>query len=443
LSTITSEVKPKALVPVFAMIPDDLTVLHQWVNWRYEGRPVAHGIEWTKPPYIAGTTSKASSTNPDTWRPFEDVVAAYEHRDCDGVGFALTPPFVGVDLDDVVDPATGAIHPEATRIIGELNSYTERSPSGRGLRIVTRGSLPSGWRNIRTWAVPIEMYDGGRYLTVTGAHLDGTPTTVEERTAQLAGLHARVANSTVKGTATTKGSGHVVAVQNTPTDEVVLTRMFAASNGARIRALWAGDRRAHGDDHSVADLALCSHLAYWTGNDRGAVDRLFRQSGLMRKKWDERHFGDGRTYGEETLNKALRGLAVTPAETPNMLPEPPPLAVPEMSLVGVARDFALLHAEYLESPAAFFYFDFLTYFGNLIADKVTLDSELRPEPRLYTVKLGPSADARKSTSQWKVDQFFSNLEPPFQPRVLKVSAAPRAWPPSLRRAGGSSCSSTS
>ena len=35
------------------------------------------------------------------------------------------------------------------------------------------------------------------------------------------------------------------------------------------------------------------------------MDRLFRQSGLYRKKWDEKHHADGSTYGEETLNKAI------------------------------------------------------------------------------------------------------------------------------------------
>jgi hypothetical protein len=95
------------------------------------------------------------------------------------------------------------------------------------------------------------------------------------------------------------------------------------------------------------------------------------------------------------------------------------LTIPDQALMGVARDFARLHSDYLESPPAFFYFDYLTYFGNLIAEKVTLDSELHPEPRLYTVKLGPSADARKSTSQGKVDSFFQSLDPMFQPRVLQ------------------------
>ncbi len=52
-------------------------------------------------------------------------------------------------------------------------------------------------------------------------------------------------------------------------------------------------------------MALCLHLAFWTGGDVTWMDDLFRQSGLMREKWDEVHTADGRTYGELTLGKAV------------------------------------------------------------------------------------------------------------------------------------------
>ncbi|MBM3271540.1 MAG: DUF3987 domain-containing protein, partial [Candidatus Sericytochromatia bacterium] len=53
------------------------------------------------------------------------------------------------------------------------------------------------------------------------------------------------------------------------------------------------------------DLALCSHLAFWTGPDPARIDRLFRQSGLMRDKWDEKRLDS--TYGAVTIAKALNG----------------------------------------------------------------------------------------------------------------------------------------
>lgn len=37
------------------------------------------------------------------------------------------------------------------------------------------------------------------------------------------------------------------------------------------------------------------------GGDAAAIDKAFRQSGLFREKWDERHYASGRTYGKETV----------------------------------------------------------------------------------------------------------------------------------------------
>jgi primase-polymerase (primpol)-like protein len=56
-------------------------------------------------------------------------------------------------------------------------------------------------------------------------------------------------------------------------------------------------------------MALCSMLAFWTGGDAAQMDRLFRDSGLIRKKWDERHFADGSTYGEKTIERAITGTS--------------------------------------------------------------------------------------------------------------------------------------
>ena len=115
------------------------------------------------------------------------------------------------------------------------------------------------------------------------------------------------------------------------------------------------------------------------------------------------------------------GGATTSATTPPPSAPPAeaePLRVPDVGLIGVGQQFADLYAAHLESPRAFFYFAFLTYLGAVIADKVTLDSELRPEPRLYTVLLGDSADTRKSTALRKVDEFFRALGTGYVPATL-------------------------
>lgn len=50
-------------------------------------------------------------------------------------------------------------------------------------------------------------------------------------------------------------------------------------------------------------MALCNMLAFWAKKDAGLMDEIFRRSGLMRAKWDERHGAD--TYGNLTIKEAV------------------------------------------------------------------------------------------------------------------------------------------
>lgn len=52
-------------------------------------------------------------------------------------------------------------------------------------------------------------------------------------------------------------------------------------------------------------MALCQMLAFWTGCDADKMDAIFRQSGLMREKWDRQQSGS--TYGALTIQKAIAG----------------------------------------------------------------------------------------------------------------------------------------
>ncbi len=78
---------------------------------------------------------------------------------------------------------------------------------------------------------------------------------------------------------------------------------------------------------------------------------------------------------------------------------------------GVAGDFASLYSNYLESPPEFFSTCFLTCLGNVISGFVTLESELSPQPRIYLVITGESADDRKSTAINKTFDFFQEVDP--------------------------------
>lgn len=95
-----------------------------------------------------------------------------------------------------------------------------------------------------------------------------------------------------------------------PQIEQILEKARKAKNGAKFSKLMAGDLSEYNGDHSRADLALCSMVAYWTYGNRKVIDAIFRTSGLMRAKWDEQR--GGKTYGELTIDEAIKNYQKNP-----------------------------------------------------------------------------------------------------------------------------------
>ena len=211
--------------------------------------------------------------------------------------FSEGDPYVGIDVDNCRDQRTGALNEIAQNIVQMLQSYTEISPSGTGIHIFCRGTLPPGARRKGT----VEMYNQGRYFTVTMNHLPGTPVTTEARTAELAVVHAKYITPSEKQIVQQNLSLQTVMLS----DSELLQKIRSSKTGQEFSRLWNGDSAKYGGDQSAADQAICNMLAFWTGRDIARMDSLFRQSRLYRDKWDKVHFADGRTYGAATLQKAI------------------------------------------------------------------------------------------------------------------------------------------
>lgn len=142
--------RPKALSVIAENVPADLRQLNQWVVWRYE---LNDDNEWTKVPSQVNDR-KASTTDSTTWANFQRALAAYQQGrgKFDGIGFVCTVEsgIVGVDLDHCVDRITHKWEPWAIEIIKTLDSYSEFSPSGSGVRVWVKGGLPDGRRKRAT-----------------------------------------------------------------------------------------------------------------------------------------------------------------------------------------------------------------------------------------------------------------------------------------------------
>lgn len=310
--------RPDALDVRFEEIPAELQEREQWVCWRFKWDNDRD--EWTKVPVDVTTGGFASATDPDTWSSFDDVRAYHERgaRDTAGVGFVVADDLVlGLDLDDCRDPERGVIEPWAGALLEDVDTYAEVSPSGTGLRAFAFGILPDGGNRADVDGAEghLEMYDKKRYLTVTGHRVDDAPDEVHQVNDAIAEIHARhIADgeSGDSGDEETPSDGSNPGFDGGRDDSSttagdlskpeLIERAKNAKNGDKFTRLWEGRADGSGsayESRSEADLALAALLAWWTGGDRRRTDRLFRQSGLMRDKWERE------TYRGPTLDEAL------------------------------------------------------------------------------------------------------------------------------------------
>ena len=100
-----------------------------------------------------------------------------------------------------------------------------------------------------------------------------------------------------KAKAKRKTEREASSVANSMSDKELIECARRAENGAKFTRLWTGDW-SEDTSPSEADLALCSILAFWTRRDASRIEKLFRQSGLSRKKWERSG------YRESTIGRA-------------------------------------------------------------------------------------------------------------------------------------------
>ena len=157
-------------------VPKELALTPQWVCW---SGTVGQNGKMSKIPINPKTGRNAKTDDPATWGTFEVAIDFSRKNDLPGIGFVFSgaDDFVGIDLDECLDPASGSIKAEAQEIINRLDTYTEISPSGRGVHVIAKGKLPDGSRRTGKF----EMYDDRRFFTITGNTLHGTPAGVMDR----------------------------------------------------------------------------------------------------------------------------------------------------------------------------------------------------------------------------------------------------------------------
>jgi len=316
----------------FDGMPTELKRVDSWVCWEYK----ESGKK--KKPLNAKTGNSAMTDNLSTWSAFSIAKKAFEEGLGDGVGFVLSAsdPFAFVDLDKCRSPWTGELSSRAIGIVEQLASYTEVSPSGCGVHIFVEGRRPEGGRLKRD---NVEMYDCNQYFTITGNSLEEYPLTIEERQDALTAIHSEYLSEP-------KPKSLTAAPQWLKLSEVTDTD----SADIRLQKLYIGDWSDY-ESQSEGDLALCNFLSFRTEGDTDSIDRLFRDSGLYRDKWDEPHYADGGTYGQATIEKAVEWFEVPDSES-RQLPDIQRKKSQATQLVEIGKSNELFRSDLKEPCAA-------------------------------------------------------------------------------------------
>jgi putative DNA primase/helicase len=291
-------------------VPNELATRRIWVLWKIvedKGKP-------TKRPFQTNGRL-AKSNDATTWNTLEAVQGAYATGKYNGIGLAFSKALAGIDLDSCIDEA-GTLADWARDYLALLPpTYTEISPSGRGLHLIYLGELPEVLRgrelnHTHHVGIATYCYPASKYFTFTGSPwpIGSTPAALanvkpedfpaDDILALYAALKPHKQQATAAATVRSAATLDL-------SDQDIITRAMNASNGTKFTALWKGSIAGY-PSASDADLALCNLLAFWT-SDPAQIERLWIGSGL---RTDDKKI-DRADYRKRTIDKALADVTTT------------------------------------------------------------------------------------------------------------------------------------
>ena len=264
-------------------VPAELKVGDVWVT-----------CDEYKVPLIAienGACFAASSTNPETWRSYETALATWQvNEHITGVGRVICDDedYVGVDLDDCVDPSSGEISPWAVTIIDRLDSYYEISPSRTGVKIWVRApGISTAYKK-----PGLEVYPARRYFTITGLTF-GTSREIREAGDALAAIIEEEFPKVRRDRREYGGPARVLDLEEFLERADVGVFDVASESKYRIRCPWC-DEHSNGDESGT-----------YTGQyENGALFFVCHHAHCGRRGWREfRHHVEAIAF----LGRAPRG----------------------------------------------------------------------------------------------------------------------------------------
>ena len=271
-------------------IPKELKENCLWCGWKYEMRDGRK----TKIPYNPQTLLRAKSDDPSTFRPYAFAEDAHLGGYVDGFGIRICNGYSAIDIDHCI--TDGFLSDAAVDICTTMQSYSEKSPSGEGIRIIFKSSdfvFDKEKYYIKNPNNGVEIYMDGvtnRFVTITGNTVYGYPVIENDEALQ------QILNKYMLRPVKKQKSDQKTNIENDLSEDQILSKAMKNYN---FSSLFNGDMTAYNNDHSSADLALCNMLAFWTGKDFDKIDSLFKKSQLYREKWDRDD------YKKNTIEKAI------------------------------------------------------------------------------------------------------------------------------------------
>lgn len=277
---------------MYDKLPQELKEYPYFCGWKYE---VHNGSRTKVPKGIDGRNANNSTLK--GFCGFDDVIGCIDAFD--GLGIAIRGNLAAIDIDHCIED--GKLSEMAEKVIEKLDSYTEVSPSGIGVRVIgkTHGFQYDKERYyINNRKFGLEVYaarDKGQFVTITGNALRETGirdiTDVLPEILDTYMLRPTLQNAEKR----TDAAGSFLS------DEEVIEKASSAVNGEKFQLLYDGDISKY-PSQSEAELAFMTILAFWCGGDEEQMERIYLGSGLYREKWNR---ADYRSW---TLNKAINGV---------------------------------------------------------------------------------------------------------------------------------------
>jgi putative DNA primase/helicase len=219
-------------------LPPELRELTRYLPWR--AVPRANGGTGKCPLQLRGRSLyPAQAASPASWLSLKDALYWVQVGKADGVGICLPPGMICLDLDNVL--TGGELQPWAAELVDRADSFTQASPSGKGIHILgyhPAERLPGRLTDMKD----VEVLTAGRYLTVTGEALHCRPLRDLTHVVPVS-AHAQVSS--------------IGRAQRQVESSALLDRIARGRSGDLFERLYVRADLSGYPSQSEADLALC------------------------------------------------------------------------------------------------------------------------------------------------------------------------------------------